>query len=218
MDLNRPSAKHRVSAWRGAVQRCGIIHCAWPRTHVVSVYDKSYIPPGDSAVAITTNAYLMLGTQLGFPGLVCFVTYVALRLRSPKPKVQSPKSGNGAALDFGPWTLDSTKVACRAGAVVLLVAFWFDGGLFKLATASVVRILLELGSLISSNKNVTSNSHAPDGAVVFSICSSAATPRCSGSGGKSGNKFKSRHLDSYLDWRGCCESACRAGGFGLREQ
>jgi len=28
----------------------------------------------------------------------------------------------------------------------MLVAFWFDGGLFKLATASVFWILLELGS------------------------------------------------------------------------
>ena len=40
----------------------------------------------------------------------------------------------------------SLRVACRAGAVVYLVAFWFDGGLFKLATASVFWILLELGA------------------------------------------------------------------------
>jgi prepilin-type N-terminal cleavage/methylation domain-containing protein len=39
----------------------------------------------------------------------------------------------------------SLRVACRAGALVCLVAFWFDGGLFKLATASVFWILLELG-------------------------------------------------------------------------
>ena len=39
----------------------------------------------------------------------------------------------------------SLRVACRAGALVCLVASWFDGGLFKLATASVFWILLELG-------------------------------------------------------------------------
>jgi O-antigen ligase len=36
---------------------------------------------------------------------------------------------------------------CRAGAIVLLVGFWFDGGLFKLATGSVFWILLELGNV-----------------------------------------------------------------------
>jgi len=35
---------------------------------------------------------------------------------------------------------------CRAGAIVLAVGFWFDGGLFKLATASTFWILLELGN------------------------------------------------------------------------
>jgi hypothetical protein len=37
------------------------------------------------------------------------------------------------------------QIACRAGALTLLVAFWFDGGLFKLATAAVFWVLLELG-------------------------------------------------------------------------
>jgi O-antigen ligase len=154
MDLSRPSAQHRVAAWCGAIQmmRDHPFGVGW--NNVVDVYEKNYSPPENGAAAITTNDYLMLGTQLGLPGLICFVTYVALCLRSPKPKVQSPKSGNGAALDFGPWTLGSTKVACRAGAVVLLMAFWFDGGLFKLATASVFWILLELGtSNLASNKN-----------------------------------------------------------------
>jgi hypothetical protein len=39
------------------------------------------------------------------------------------------------------------KMACRAGALAMLVAFWFNGGLFKLATAAVFWILLELGSV-----------------------------------------------------------------------
>ncbi len=42
-------------------------------------------------------------------------------------------------------TTDWLRVTCRAGAIVLLVGFWFDGGLFKLATGSVFWILLELG-------------------------------------------------------------------------
>lgn len=42
-------------------------------------------------------------------------------------------------------TTDWLRAACRAWAIVLLVGFWFDGGLFKLATGSVFWILLELG-------------------------------------------------------------------------
>jgi hypothetical protein len=45
-------------------------------------------------------------------------------------------------------------MACRAGAIVLLVAFGFDGGLFDLPTAAVFWILLELGtSDLGADKN-----------------------------------------------------------------
>ena len=47
---------------------------------------------------------------------------------------------------FQPSTLNhQLKTACRAGAVVLLVGLWFDGGLFNLATAAPLWVLLELG-------------------------------------------------------------------------
>ena len=146
LDLSRPSAQHRVSAWRGALQimRDHPLGVGWNKA--VGIYDKDYSPPENGASALTMNSYLMLGTELGLPGLVCFISYVALRLRSPKPKVRSPKSEGDATLDIGHRTLDSSKTSCRAGAVMLLVAFWFDGGLFTLATASVFWILLELGT------------------------------------------------------------------------
>jgi hypothetical protein len=162
LDLGRPSAQHRVSAWRGAVQMMldHPLGVGWNKT--ISVYGKNYSPPKGGASALTTNDYLMLGTQLGFPGLICFVTYVALCFRSPKREVRSRKAetsphpdplpslqerrGNlSETLDCGLWTVDSTQVACRAGALALAVEFWFDGGLFTLATASVFWILLELG-------------------------------------------------------------------------
>jgi O-antigen ligase len=41
--------------------------------------------------------------------------------------------------------LNWLQATCRAGAIVLLVGFWFDGGVFKLPTASTFWILLELG-------------------------------------------------------------------------
>ncbi len=152
LDFSRPSAQHRVSAWRGALQmmRDHPLGVGW--NNAVGIYEKNYSPPEGGAAALTMNSYLMLGTELGLPGLICFISYVALRLRSPKSKVQSPKSQSArgdarpTTLDIGHRTLDSTQVACRAGALMLLVAFWFDGGLFTLATASVFWILLELGT------------------------------------------------------------------------
>jgi hypothetical protein len=50
-------------------------------------------------------------------------------------------AGGRAKISEGEWM----KVVCRAGAIVLAVGFWFDGGLFKLPTASTFWILLELG-------------------------------------------------------------------------
>jgi prepilin-type N-terminal cleavage/methylation domain-containing protein len=192
MDFGRASAQHRVSAWRGALQmmRDHPLGVGW--NNAVGVYDKDYSPPENGAVALTMNSYLMLGTELGLPGLVCFVAYVALRLRSPKSKVQSPKSQLAredarptnrqdacATLDIGHRTLDSTQVACRAGAVVLLVAFWFDGGLFTLATASVFWILLELGTEASrkteargqkaEDRSLTSDLQSPTPETGFTL-------------------------------------------------
>ena len=126
LDFSRPSAQHRVSAWRGAMQmmRDHPFGVGWNRA--LSVYDKNYSPPEGSAAALTMNSYLMLGTVLGLPGLLCFIAYIYLKF---KPKVADP-----------------IQVTCRAGALVLLVAFWFDGGLFELPTAAVFWILLELGN------------------------------------------------------------------------
>lgn len=128
-DLSRPSAQHRVSAWRGALQmmRDHPLGVGW--NQAVSVYNKDYSPPEGGVAALTMNSYLMLGTELGLPGLICFVAYVGLRLG-----IRSWKSADG------------TGIVCRAGTLALLVAFWFDGGLFTLATASAFWILLEVGT------------------------------------------------------------------------
>jgi O-antigen ligase len=151
MDLSRASAQHRVSAWRGAVQmmRDHPFGVGWNKA--VETYDKNYSPPEDGAAAITTNDYLMLGTQLGFPGLVCFVTYVALCFR----KCGALSAECGIKELRTPNSEFRIKTACRAGALTMLVAFWFDGGLFKLATAAVFWILLELGTEIQKQPAFT---------------------------------------------------------------
>jgi O-antigen ligase len=152
MDFGRPSAQHRVSAWRGALQmmRDHPLGVGWNKA--AETYEKNYSPPVNGAAAITMNSYLMLGTELGLPGLVCFVAYVALCFRSSRPHLtlalSPPAAGNGEGINSLLFTYHSSlQTACRAGAVVFLVAFWFDGGLFTLATASLFWVLLELGSV-----------------------------------------------------------------------
>jgi hypothetical protein len=175
-DLGRPSAQHRASAWRAGLEimRDHPLGVGW--NNAVSLYDKNYNPPEGGAGAITTNDYMMLGTELGIPALLCFVAYVALCFRNrpfdwflpkrpssglppPSPVLTGEEhpagSGEGtigksARADARPTlALDSTKVACRSSALVLLIAFWFDGGLFDLPTAAIFWILLELGSSAS---------------------------------------------------------------------
>jgi putative inorganic carbon (HCO3(-)) transporter len=130
-DLSRPSAQHRATAWRAGLEimRDHPLGVGW--NNAVSVYAKNYSPPEDGAAAITTNDYLMLGTELGLAALLCFVSYIAICLRG-KCRIKN-EAGR-------------IQVACRASVMVLLVAFWFDGGLFKLPTAALFWVLLELGS------------------------------------------------------------------------
>jgi len=99
--------------------------------NAMKIYGEKYHPPEGGAAAITTNDYLMLGTELGVIALLCFAAYCALCLRG-KCKMEHEEG--------------RMQAACRAGAIVFLVAFWFDGGLFKLPTAALFWVLLELGS------------------------------------------------------------------------
>ena len=58
------------------------------------------------------------------------------------------------------------RITCRAGAIVLLVGFFFDGGLFKLATGATFWILLELGAERGAVQGPTSDVQSETSAVV----------------------------------------------------
>ena len=130
-DLGRPSAQNRTAAWRAGlkIMRDHPLGVGW--NNAVKIYGEKYSPPEGGPGALTTNDYLMLGTELGIAALICFVAYCALALRG-KCRIEN-ETGR-------------IQAACRAGAIVLLVAFWFDGGLFNLPTAAVFWVLLELGA------------------------------------------------------------------------
>lgn len=126
LDFSRGSVQHRIDSWKAGFEIMWNhpLGVGWNNT--VKTYTENYSSPEGGAAAITTNDYLMIGTQLGIPALLCFLTYVWLSFRAR--------------------VVDPTQIACRAGAIAMLIAFWFDGGLFALATAVVFWILLELGS------------------------------------------------------------------------
>jgi hypothetical protein len=76
--------------------------------------------------------------------------YAGLSLRNPRSGIRVPQSEKPTGTMQNTFT-DSEwlQTICRAGAMVLLVGFWFDGGLFKFATGSVFWTLLELGHVDS---------------------------------------------------------------------
>ena len=163
-NVNDFSWRNRMAAWEGGLQMMAEKPCfgfGWNQPEWV--YNQYYrAAKVDEGMAFQLNGYFMLGATLGVPALLCFLTYVGLSF-SPKPKAQSPKSAGGSsgrvlgsselAKDDGavateyrlPITDYWLKTTCRGGAAVLLVGFWFDGGLFKLATAATFWMLLELG-------------------------------------------------------------------------
>jgi len=133
-----------VAAWEGALQMMAEkpwFGYGWNQPE--RVYDQFYRPSKvPEGAAIQLNDYFTLGTTLGIPALLCFVIYVGCAL-SPKSKVQSPKPE--VQVPAAPLAFSLQPLAFQSAAAVLLVGFWFDGGLFKLATAAPFWILLELG-------------------------------------------------------------------------
>ena len=147
-NVNDFSWRNRIAAWNGALQITAEhpwLGVGWNQPELL--YEYYYLPPAlTEAAAIEMNDYLMLSATLGLPVFVCFGIFIWLALKerslvlriSPKHFAAENKKSEIAKFAW----LQST---CRAGAIVLLVGFWFDGGLFRLATAPVFWILLELG-------------------------------------------------------------------------
>lgn len=152
-NVNDFSWRNRVAAWEGTLQMMAEkpwFGLGWSQPE--PVYNHYYRPIklNDSA-AIQMNDYLVLGATLGMPAMACFLAYLWLSLTGKSERSQKIEAGGqgseSAALDSRLATMDMIPVVCRAGAIVLLVGFWFDGGLFSLATAAPFWMLLELGSI-----------------------------------------------------------------------
>lgn len=166
LDVSRPSAQHRVSAWKAGFQIMWDHPLGVGWNKAVATYHKTYSPPDGGAGAIVTNDYLMLGTELGFLGLLCFVAYLWLSLR--KNSEVRRQDSNVGKQDSEFCIRNSEywlRITCRAGAIVLLVGFFFDGGLFKLATGATFWILLELGSERNGVQGLMFKVHSESSAI-----------------------------------------------------
>ncbi len=132
-NINDFSWRNRVTSWEWAVRSmfghpwAGL---GWRVPATIQPYNSpQQLNP---AQAVVTNDFLVLGTSAGVPALLCFVAYLALSFRA---KFTAP----GAPL--------SVFTICRGSAVVFLVGFWLDGGLFFLAVTLVFWMLMELSRL-----------------------------------------------------------------------
>jgi hypothetical protein len=147
------SWRNRVTAWEGATRMMidrPLIGFGWGQAE--AAYAKKYTPPQlDESAAIQMNDFFMLGISAGAPALICFVIYIWLSLTG-KTESRKLEAEIGDRRDARP-TLDfalpvtrhlSLQAVCRAGTIVLLVGFWFDGGLFKLSVGPVFWMLMEL--------------------------------------------------------------------------
>ncbi len=139
------SWQNRVSAWEGALQMMAEKPClglGWnqPESYYGHYYSASKL---DGTAAIQLNDYFMLGAALGAPTLFCFGMYLGLTFAGrSKFKAQS---SNFEIQNSDTQELEWHKAVCRSGELALAAGFWFDGGLFKLPTAAMFWILLELG-------------------------------------------------------------------------
>jgi O-antigen ligase len=142
-NVNDFSWRNRVAAWEGALVMIGDRPWfGWGWGVPEQVYPPLYLAErSEEGLAIQLNDYLMLGMSAGLPALVGLVGFVALALRERK---RIPDAGCPIP-DAGSESRGLSLIGCcRAGVVVLLVGFCFDGGLFKLPTATVFWVLLGL--------------------------------------------------------------------------
>lgn len=139
-NANDFSWRNRVVAWQADLQV--IAENCWFGTswsHADLICEDYYTPSKlNESINFQINDYFVLGTTLGVPALFCFGMYLWLSLKENSHSgISNPEQRK----------VNWLQATCRAGAIVLLVDFWFDGGLFKLAMASTFWALLELGNV-----------------------------------------------------------------------
>ena len=130
------SWRNRVTVWRGSLEMMRdrpLLGFGWGQTE--PAYDASYRARRlDDSMAIQLNDYFTLATSAGTPALLLFLGIAALSVRGTGAKETDP----------------SPRSTACAATVLLLVGFWFDGGLFRLATGPLFWVLSEFSRVGSA--------------------------------------------------------------------
>jgi len=131
------SWRNRIGAWEGLLQITA--ESPWlGKGWIVpeSLYCNYYLSPRiNDGAAVQMNDYLLLAAAFGVPGFFCFAAYFWSSFRI----VSQKKSDRCGPSNF-------LRRICHAASVVLLIGFWFDGGLLVLETSAVFWVLFELGN------------------------------------------------------------------------
>jgi len=140
-NVNDFSWRNRVAAWEGALQMMAEkpwLGSGWNQAD--RVYDQFYrVPRVAESAAIQMNDFFTLGTAVGVPALLCFVAYLLLSFRGVRVVSREPIGLQTSELRL------QIRVAASAGALVPLIGFWFDDGMFNLSMGVVFWVLLGLG-------------------------------------------------------------------------
>lgn len=142
-NINDYSWRNRITAWEGAIHM--MIDRPWfgfGWGQAALVYAGKYCPLVDSG-AIQLNDIFMIGISAGTLALISFAAYIWLTLR------QGARDGKRRGdVIMSPVTDHlPLQTICRAGAMVLLIGFWFDGGLFEFSVGPIFWMLMELSRL-----------------------------------------------------------------------
>ena len=133
-NINDFSWRNRVTTYEGAARIIASdwgMGCGWVNT--TALYDDLYRPSKTpAAAAIALNDHLVLTMKLGIPAGLCFLGLCFFRIVGSLQRAPPVVFGLGRE-DEEPNLVDVDwlEIVCRAGALVLLIGFWFDGGLFN---------------------------------------------------------------------------------------
>jgi monofunctional biosynthetic peptidoglycan transglycosylase len=149
-NINDFSWRNRVAAYEGAFKimaEKSWFGLGWNKA--APIYENFYQSTALAGAAVPSNDYLNLGSALGIPVLACFLAFIWLSLRGGirPPLEQKSKSSESANTII--FEEEWLQTLCRGAVLILLIGFWFDGGLFDPALAIPFWCFLELAGVQS---------------------------------------------------------------------
>jgi hypothetical protein len=143
-NVNDFSWRNRVTTWGDMGRMMAARPLAgfgW--SDATSEYQKKFKSPRLADYGpVQLNDYLNLGIKMGVPALLLFAGYIRATYRKVA-ETTPDTAGSPVAEAVHPPAANTPAAA----ALVLLIGFWFDGGLFKLPTSAVFWALIELAGV-----------------------------------------------------------------------